>query len=51
MYRQAYSREPQDEELETAMQFVSHQADEEAGDRWQQLAHVLLAANEFVFVD
>ncbi|MCB9922142.1 MAG: PSD1 domain-containing protein [Planctomycetaceae bacterium] len=51
MYRQAYSREPQDEELETAMQFVSNQANEEAGDRWQQLAHVLLASNEFVFVD
>lgn len=51
LYRQAYSREPQGEELQTALQFVSNQAGEEAGDRWQQLAHVLLAANEFVFVD
>ena len=40
-----------DEELTVALQFVSRQGDEEAGDRWQQLSHVLLAANEFVFVD
>ena len=51
LYRQAYGREPQDEELTVALQFVSRQGDEEAGDRWQQLSHVLLAANEFVFVD
>jgi hypothetical protein len=59
MYQQAYSRDPQHEEIDTALQFVSAQAGLEAGveagvetaDRWQQLAHVLLAANEFVFVD
>jgi Protein of unknown function (DUF1553) len=51
LYRQAYSRDPQDEELATVRQFVSNQSGEAAGDRWQQLAHVLLAANESVFVD
>ena len=51
MYQQAYSREPQDDELEAALQFVNKQAGDETGDRWQQLAHVLLAANEFVFID
>lgn len=49
MYRRLFSREPAAEELEMSLQFV----DTAAGDstRWQQLAHVLLAANEFVFVD
>jgi len=55
LYRQAYARDPQREELESALLFVSTQASPEAGieagDRWQQLAHVLLASNEFVFVD
>jgi hypothetical protein len=51
LYRQAYSREPQDDELQTSLQFVANGAGPEAEDRWQQLAHVLLAANEFVFVD
>ncbi|MEZ6088522.1 MAG: DUF1549 and DUF1553 domain-containing protein [Pirellulaceae bacterium] len=51
MYWQAYSRSPEAEELQAAMEFVGAQTDGAAGDRWSQLAHVLLAANEFVFVD
>ncbi len=56
MYQRAYSRVPQPEELQTAMQFVRGSDDGDDGqakqsDRWQQFAHVLLAANEFVFVD
>ncbi len=49
MYHRAYSREPGNEELNAALEFVSGEG--KAGSRWQQLAHVLLAANEFVFVD
>ena len=49
MYRRAYAREPREEELAAAIEYVSAEDKEEA--RWHQLAHVLLAANEFVFVD
>jgi hypothetical protein len=55
MYRRVYARGPDDEELRMALQFVGVEGGtaEEAGasTKWQQLAHVLLAANEFVFVD
>lgn len=49
MYQRAFSRDPEPEELQIALRYIS--ADENSEDRWQQLAHVLLAANEFVFVD
>jgi len=51
LYRRAYSRDPDDDELKASLQFVRTGAGDAAGDRWEQLAHVLLAANEFVFVD
>ena len=52
MYQRAFSRNPQPEELKTAVQFVSSiGVESEHASRWKQLAHVLLAANEFVFVD
>ncbi|MGN6547413.1 MAG: PSD1 and planctomycete cytochrome C domain-containing protein [Aureliella sp.] len=61
MYRRLFAREPDAEELEMSLRYVgAEQGDAErtgsgATDgqtaRWQQLAHVLLAANEFVFVD
>ncbi|RMG41183.1 MAG: DUF1553 domain-containing protein [Planctomycetota bacterium] len=49
MYRRAFSRDPDAFELELALRFVGSDADQPAA--WQRFAHVLLAANEFVFVD
>lgn len=54
MYRRALSRDPRDGELQTVLKFVSEKnpdSQETADDVWQQLAHVLLASNEFVFPD
>ncbi|WP_161604306.1 PSD1 and planctomycete cytochrome C domain-containing protein [Roseiconus nitratireducens] len=62
MYRRAYSRRPTDQELESSLQFVRAANSIAGGDDqidsggqvdagWQQLAHVLLASNEFVFTD
>lgn len=52
LYRRAFSREPNKDELETALAFVESQKTEaNKTNRWQQLAHALLAANEFVFLD
>jgi hypothetical protein len=56
IYQRAFSRDPEEEELQTALRFVgkiaktAHRDSTNAGP-WQQLAHVLLAANEFVFID
>ncbi|MCA9212098.1 MAG: PSD1 domain-containing protein [Planctomycetales bacterium] len=53
MYRRALSRNPTDAELQEASRFVTstiHTSDTQP-TRWQRLAHVLLAANEFVFID
>ena len=51
-YRRAFSREPEQSELETASTFIGSQR-ENHDDlvSWQRLAHTLLAANEFVFLD
>ena len=56
MVRRAFSRSPSEEETAAAIAFVHGQAASlEAGADaevpWQRLAHVLLAANEFHFVD
>ena len=48
MYHRAFGRDPDEVEREFALAFV---ADAEGIEPWRQLAHVLLAANEFVFVD
>lgn len=50
LYRRAFSRDPNREELEAAVNFVQSR-DIDQLDRWRQLAHALLAANEFVFLD
>lgn len=54
MFRRAFSRDPDAAELELALRFV-HAADPAGGapdpGTWPRFAHVLLAANEFVFVD
>ena len=56
IYRRLFSREPDQAELQTALQYVGKRQETANGetadpDRWQRLAHVLLAANEFVFLD
>ncbi|MBI1314206.1 DUF1553 domain-containing protein, partial [bacterium] len=51
LYRRTYSREPDAKEVEIALQFVTSQNENSKQKTWQQLAHALLAANEFVFVD
>jgi len=51
LYRRTYSREPDANEVEIALQYVASQGEESKSKTWQQLAHALLASNEFVFVD
>ncbi|MCA9199727.1 MAG: PSD1 domain-containing protein [Planctomycetales bacterium] len=52
MYRIALSRSPSAAEIQTALDFVtSSTANSNPQNRWQQLAHALLASNEFVFLD
>jgi hypothetical protein len=51
MYQRAYGRGPQAEEMQAALEFIRGGEGDDPGDRWQQFAHVLLAANEFVFID
>ena len=63
LYQRVFSRIPKPDELQAALDFLnstsqpteiilpaSDTVPQSAGS-WQQLAHVLLAANEFVFVD
>ena len=52
MYRLAFARKPTAEEASAALAFVS--GPPEMGAKlspWEQLAQVLLASNEFAFVD
>lgn len=49
LIRRVYSRDPEDAEIQAALDYV--RAGPPDSKRWPQLAHVLLAANEFVFVD
>jgi hypothetical protein len=48
LYRLIYSRPPSERDLERARTFLGSEPEEKV---WQQLAHALLLANEFVFVD
>jgi hypothetical protein len=50
-YSLLFSRRPSDRELELGLAYLGHANDEDKPDRWQQYAHVLLAANEFIFID
>ena len=52
LYRRTFARNPDQREFDTALAFVESQRtqpDDMTG--WQRLAHALLAANEFVFLD
>lgn len=54
LYRRVYSRLPSEDEIQSILDFAEATSNDVAqanGDAWQQIAHVLLAANEFVFVD
>lgn len=65
LYRRLYARLPDQEELELAVTFIhpataetdsqesetKNQPDPHHLDRWTQLAHAMLASNEFTFVD
>jgi hypothetical protein len=48
-YRLLYSRSPGPREIEIGLKYLSVSGDREKG--WRQYAHVLLAANEMMFVD
>jgi hypothetical protein len=51
LYERAYSRAPHPDELKLAVRYLDSQIENSKTIPWQRLAHVLLAANEFVFVD
>ncbi len=55
LYQRVLARQPADDELNAAAQFINAAGTRSNGasgtDPWSQLAHVLLASNEFVFVD
>ncbi|MHC4876544.1 MAG: DUF1553 domain-containing protein [Planctomycetota bacterium] len=51
LYQRVYSRNPEPAEFRIAMQYVQSQEQDASGKVWQRLAHVLIASNEFVFVD
>jgi hypothetical protein len=52
-----YQRDPTEGQLQAALDFVASPADEPSTDQpvalngWEQLAQVLLIANEIMFVD
>jgi hypothetical protein len=52
IYRRIFAREPDEKELALATEYVQrNQVPSDAIAAWQRLAHVLLAANEFLFLD
>jgi hypothetical protein len=46
-----YGRPVTDRELSLGLAFLSSPADDEQLSRWEQYVQVLLAANEFLYVD
>ena len=51
LYQQTLSRLPEPQEITMALQHVRDVRSESKSDPWHQLAHALLASNEFIFVD
>jgi len=51
IYRRALARDPVPEELQLGLRFLKQESKTESIDPWVQLAQVLLASNEFAFVD
>ena len=50
-YLLLYSRLPTDGERSAGLEYLGAPDDSQHGQRWQQYAHVLLAANELLYVD
>ncbi len=50
-YRRLFSRAPRDHEIRLATDYLADANSESKSDRWQQYVHVLLATNEFTFID
>lgn len=48
LYHRAYGREPEVSEISAALKYVGTRP---GAEPWKELAHVLLASNEFLFVD
>ena len=51
LYQRAYARDPDDQELTLALQYIQAQPEDSQPSPWTRFAQVLLAANEFLFVD
>jgi len=50
-YELLFAREPEQEELELANEFLHHTAPNPAMSNWEQFAQALLATNEMMYVD
>ena len=51
LYERSFSRHPDPEEMNMALDYIQSQPSASNTDPWQRLAHALLASNEFIFVD
>ena len=51
LYQRVYSRLPERDELQLALRYVQDGNANSETNLWHRLAHVLLASNEFIFVD
>ena len=51
LHERVLSRPPEPDEVALALEFLLGDSPENENERWAQLAHALLASNEFVFVD
>lgn len=51
LYRRVYSREPQPDEVSRLLEYKRVASQSSPKTVWQQVAHILLASNEFAFVD
>ncbi len=50
-YELLYARKPTSKEIEIGLSFLNQPDEATRADAWTQYAHVLLASNEFLFVD
>ena len=51
LYQRAYARNPDDDELSLALRYIENQPPDAEPSAWVRFAQVLLASNEFIFVD
>lgn len=51
LYRRCFARLATPEEIQDALKYVTAQSGLPPADAWESLAHVLLASNEFIFLD